>query len=186
MAGEPGSPAAGEVGEALHVAAEVAVGVPPRRNAVQVVLAQVSRAASSAHTGAAPAICSSRGRGWASYPTGWTPRRSARRGHIHRHWKTSPLATLKAVSAAAGVTAAQCICSASNPASVMSATPFHWVSTPGTRRALLLATYGGLCGERLAHIHRVAQGVADDRVGPVDAPGEVVRSAAAKSSSSCA
>src|SRR5215217_7366923 len=41
VAGEPGGPAAGEVGEALHVAAEVAVGVPPRRDAVQVVLAQL-------------------------------------------------------------------------------------------------------------------------------------------------
>ncbi len=107
--------------------------------------------------------------------TGRTPRRSARRGHIQRHRKTSPLATLKAVSAAAGVVAAQCICSASNPASVMSVTPFHWVLGPREHEGQpLLATDGGLRGQRLAHVHRVAEGVADDRVRPVHAPGEAV------------
>ena len=36
--------------------------------------------------------------------------------------------------------AAQCICSASTPASVMSVTPFHWVADPGnTKGSPLLA-----------------------------------------------
>ncbi len=134
-----------------------------------------SRSASAVHTGSAPTICSSRGRGAPSKPTGSTPRASARRGHIHRQRKTSPLAMLKAWLRAAGVVAAQCICSARMPASVMSVSAFHWVSEPGnTNGRPVSRADGGLDGERLAHVHRVADGVADDGVRAVDAPGEPV------------
>ena len=98
------------------------------------------------------------------------------RPHIQLQRKTSPLTTLNAWScAASGVVAAQSRWRASWRASVMSVRPFHCAAEPGKAEGpARLAAERRVDRQRRAHVHGVADRLADHRVRPVDAPGEAV------------
>ena len=133
------------------------------------------RAASPSHTGPAATICSSSGRGCPSYPSGRTPSRAASRGHSQRHRNTSPFATLNACRRRPARSRPTCMLlgEQAGVGHVRDAVPLR-LRTGEDERLVPLAADRGLHRQRLAHVHRVADGVADDRVRPVDAPGEAV------------
>ena len=106
---------------------------------------------------------------------GSTPSAAASRGHSRRQRKTSPLTMLSAWFAAAGVVAAHTRWSASRLASVTSVIASHCSCEPGKWKRLPgLAADRAVDRQRHAHVHRVAERPADQRVRPVHRPGEPV------------
>ena len=87
--------------------------------------------------------------------------------------KTSPLTTLNASFLAAGVVAAQARCRARRRASVTSVEPLVLLRRAGEDEGPPgLPADRGVDGERDAHVHGVAERVADQGVRPVHAPAE--------------
>ena len=168
-------PAVPHVGERLDRASEVGVRVPPRGERVDVEVAQAVTAHDLGPDLAGIGHLLLERRGLAVERHRLDPSAAASRGHSRRQRKTSPLTMLSAWFAAAGVVAAHTRWSASR----------RGVGDVGDRLPLLarareveaaagLAADRRVDGERHAHVHRVAERPADQRVRPVHGPREPV------------